>query len=217
MEPWADDGGLLLRKKHSGEHGPSKPERGRANQRVSRVADGKAALTEATDGARARRPSQNGRQSMVGGGGALWSCAQSEREGERVRLRVQVSGARWASGARGSKGARTCGGGRRSRGRGCAHDGDRGQEVGDELTGGVGGIERERVARGLAPTGVTRLLCTEGARGWAGLNGPTLAELAFLFSREFLIAFLFIFFRVFNSNSNQVSNSNQIKHVRQFK
>jgi hypothetical protein len=50
------------------------------------------------------------------------------------------------------------------------------------------------------------------ARG-AGLNGPTWVELAFLFSREFLIAFLFIFSRVFNSNSNQVSNSNQIKHV----
>jgi hypothetical protein len=48
-------------------------------------------------------------------------------------------------------------------------------------------------------------------------NGLTRAELAFLFSREFLIAFLFIFSRVFNSNSNQVPNSNQIKHVQQFK
>jgi hypothetical protein len=61
-------------------------------------------------------------------------------------------------------------------------------------------------------------------RGHAGMsargarpNGPTWAELAFLFSREFLIAFLFIFSRVYNSNSNQVSNSNQIKHVQQFK
>jgi hypothetical protein len=35
----------------------------------------------------------------------------------------------------------------------------------------------------------------------AGLNW-------FSFSREFLIAFVFIFSRVFNSNSNQVSNSN---------
>jgi hypothetical protein len=41
--------------------------------------------------------------------------------------------------------------------------------------------------------------------------------MGFLFSREFLIAFLFIFSRVFNSNSNQVSNSNQTKHVQQFK
>ena len=58
----------------------------------------------------------------------------------------------------------------------------------------------------------------ERARGReARLNGPTWAELAFLFSREFLIAFLFIFSRVFNSNSNQVSNSNHIKHVQQFK
>jgi hypothetical protein len=63
--------GTRLRKKRFGERGPGKPERGRANQRVSRVVDGKAELTEATDGARARRRSQNGRQSTVGGGGAL--------------------------------------------------------------------------------------------------------------------------------------------------
>jgi hypothetical protein len=36
-------------------------------------------------------------------------------------------------------------------------------------------------------------------------------KLLFRFSWEFLIAFLFIFSRVFNSNSNQ------IKHVQQFK
>jgi hypothetical protein len=41
--------------------------------------------------------------------------------------------------------------------------------------------------------------------------------MGFIFSREFLIAFLFIFSRVFNSNSNQVSNSIQIKQVQQFK
>jgi hypothetical protein len=87
--------GLWLRKKRSGEHGPGKPERGRANQRVSRVADGKAELIEATDGAWARRRSHNRRQSMVGGGGVLWSRAQSKREGEKVHLRVQVSGGRW--------------------------------------------------------------------------------------------------------------------------
>jgi hypothetical protein len=68
-------------------------------------------------------------------------------------------------------------------------------------------------ARGLAPTGGTHLSGTAGTRR----AGPTRAEFAFLFSREFLIAFLFIFSRVFNSNSNQVSNSNQIKHVQQFK
>jgi hypothetical protein len=83
--------GLRLRKKCSVERGPSKPEEERANQRVSRVADSEAELTEATDGARARRRSQNGRRSTVGGGGALWSRALSEREGERVRLRAQVS------------------------------------------------------------------------------------------------------------------------------
>jgi hypothetical protein len=59
---------------------------------------------------------------------------------------------------------------------------------------------------------------TKGARArGVGLCGPTWAELAFLFSREFLIAFLFIFYRVLNSNSNQVSNSNKIKHMQQFK
>jgi hypothetical protein len=82
--------GLRLRKKRSGERGPGKLERGSANQRVSRVADDKAELTEATDGARARRRSQNERQSTVGGGEALWSRAQSEREGEREGERVRL-------------------------------------------------------------------------------------------------------------------------------
>jgi hypothetical protein len=45
-----------------------------------------------------------------------------------------------------------------------------------------------------------------GAHAGVGLSGPTWAELGFLFSREFLIAFLFIFSRVFNSNSNHVKN-----------
>jgi hypothetical protein len=47
------------------------------------------------------------------------------------------------------------------------------------------------------------------ARG-AGPDGPTCVELAFPFSREFLISFLFIFSRILNPNSNHVSNSNQI-------
>jgi hypothetical protein len=51
VEPRVNGGGLRLRKKRSGEHGPGKPERGRSNERVSRVADGEAELTEATDGA----------------------------------------------------------------------------------------------------------------------------------------------------------------------
>jgi hypothetical protein len=55
------------------------------------------------------------------------------------------------------------------------------------------------------------------ARARARLNGLTWAEFGFPFSREFLIAFLFIFSGVFNLNSNQVSNSNQIKYVQQFK
>jgi hypothetical protein len=46
--------GLRLRKNHSGEHGPDEPERGRANRRVSRAADGEAELTMARDGAQTR-------------------------------------------------------------------------------------------------------------------------------------------------------------------
>jgi hypothetical protein len=46
------------------------------------------------------------------------------------------------------------------------------------------------------------------ARTRAGLTGPTWAEISFSFFLEFLLPFLFIFSRVFYSNSNQVSNSN---------
>jgi hypothetical protein len=77
------------------------------------------------------------------------------------------------------------------------------------------GAARERGGREgaleLAPTGGAHLSGTKGAR--AGLSGPVWAEIGFPFSREFLIAFLFIFSRFFNSNSNQLSNSNQIKYV----
>jgi hypothetical protein len=83
------------------------------------------------------------------------------------------------------------------------------------------GAERERErgesALGLAPTGGTRLPDAGGARTRAGLNGPTWVESVFSIFLEFLLPFLFIFSRVFNSNSFQVSNSNQIKYVQQFK
>jgi hypothetical protein len=121
---------------------------------------------------------------------------------------------------------------------GTSTPGKHGREVGDELTGGSAG-QRERVARVREerqrqtwPMGQQKRERERGCAGWhlqagpacqsprarrrgrgARLNGPTWAELAFLFSREFLIAFLFIFSRVLNSNSNQVSNSNQIKLV----
>jgi hypothetical protein len=58
---------------------------------------------------------------------------------------------------------------------------------------------------------------TKGARArahaQAGFNGLAWAEMAFSFFLEFLLPFLFIFSRVFNSNSNQVSISNQNKYV----
>jgi hypothetical protein len=47
-----------------------------------------------------------------------------------------------------------------------------------------------------------------GARG-TGPAWAKWAEMAFSISREFIMPFLFIFSRVFNSNSNQVSNSNK--------
>jgi hypothetical protein len=115
--------------------------------------------------------------------------------------------------------------------------GDRGREVEDELTGGDGGTEREcahgekNCADSSTPQssereGVSVLVGTDrrgppvrhrGARARAGLSGPVWAEIGFPFSRDFLIAFLFIFLEVFNLNSNQVSNSNQIKYMQQFK
>jgi hypothetical protein len=56
---------------------------------------------------------------------------QSEREGEGVLQRAQMSEGKWVSGARGSKWARTCGGGRRPRGRGRVH----GEEIVSERLG----------------------------------------------------------------------------------
>jgi hypothetical protein len=144
--------------------------------------------------------------------------------------------------ARGSKGARAQGRSQRTRGRGCIHGG---VIVGERLgmtdrwgrrdrERGCGGKERRRQlspteqreregvsALRLAPTGGARLSGTQGARAGlrarAGLSGLVWAEMAFSFFLEFLLPFLFIFSRVFNSNSNQVSNSNQIKYMHQFK
>jgi hypothetical protein len=175
---------------------------------------------------------------MVGGGKALYSRGQSETEGEGVWLRTQMSKGRWASRTWGSKVARARGRGRRTRGRGRIHGGeimgerlrttDRWGRWDRERECGHGGKER---CRQLGPTeqrereGVSARVGADrrgppvrhqgrarglGLVGWFGLN--------WLFPfLEFLIAFLFIFSKVFNSNSNQVSNSNQIKYVQQFK
>jgi hypothetical protein len=83
--------------------------------------------------------------------------------------------------------------------------------------------ERERSERAgwrrqVGPACQTQRAHGPGRAGGGGrLNGPTWAELAFSIFLEFLLPFLFIFSRVFNSNSNHVSNSNQIKYVQQFK
>jgi hypothetical protein len=100
-------------RKRSGECGPDETERERAHRRVSRVADGKAKLTVALDRARAQQRPRNRRWALAGGGGALGSCGQSEREGEGARQRAQMREGRWASRARGlGRGRRTCGHGR---------------------------------------------------------------------------------------------------------
>ena len=75
---------LRLCKNHSGERGPAEPRREGAHRRVSRVADGKAKLAVALDGARAPQRPRNRRWTSAGGGEALGSRGQSEREGERA-------------------------------------------------------------------------------------------------------------------------------------
>jgi hypothetical protein len=115
---------LRLREDCSGERGSDETERERAHRRVSRVADSKAKLTMALDGTRTRRWPQNVHRSTAGGGGALCTRGQSEREGEKDWQRAQMSKGRWARRARGSKGARAQGRGRRTRGRGHVHGGE---------------------------------------------------------------------------------------------
>jgi hypothetical protein len=82
-------------------------------------------------------------------------------------------------------------------------------------TGLAHGIEREGEKR--ARGGADRRDPPVRQRGRAGARRPAWAEMAFSIFLEFLLPFLFIFSRVFNSNSIQVSNSNQLKYVQQFK
>jgi hypothetical protein len=226
---------LRPRKNHSGERGPNKSEKGRAHQKVSRVADGKTKLTVALDGARAQQRPQNRRwTSASGGGGSRFAWVERERGRES-----------WAEGANGRGEVGEQGAGARSwpenaRSWARPRQGDRGREVRDTLTGGVGGAERGKAGVGESnganrsvPRSSERERGREGARvcadrrgppvrlsharARAGLNGLPWAELAFPIFLEFLSPFLFIFSRVFNSNSNQVSNSNQIKYMQHFK
>jgi hypothetical protein len=82
---------LRLSKNHSGERGPAEPGREGAHRRVSRVADGKAKLTVALDGARAqRRPRNRWWTSGGGGGGSRFAWVERERGRES-----------WAEGANG--------------------------------------------------------------------------------------------------------------------
>jgi hypothetical protein len=136
MEAQGRDGAtvvkLQLRKNHSGERGPDRPERGRPHRSVSRVADCKAKLTVALDGARAQRRPRNRRWTSVGGGGgSRFAWAERERgreswaEGTNGRGEVGEQGAGFKRGT----GARSWPENERSWAR--PRQGDRGREVED--------------------------------------------------------------------------------------
>jgi hypothetical protein len=108
-----------------------------------------------------------------------------------------------------------------SRAHGTVRDGARAEEIDVDKSSPLGS-EREwesACARTRAVTGRwgPPIRLRGRARSLAGPSWAGWAELSFPFFFEFIIAFLFIFSRVYNSNSNQVSNSSQIKHVHQFK
>jgi hypothetical protein len=91
-----------------------------------------------------------------------------------------------------SKGARAQERGSRTRGRGRIHGERRGQEVGDGLTGGVRGTEKERAGargRGTAPTDrlhrAARERGREGTHVGLGLMGRPGLKLLFHFLRNF--------------------------------
>jgi hypothetical protein len=144
-----------------------------------------------------------------------------------------MSRGKWASGVRALKGSRECGGGRKCTDVGASTTGVRRREV---RTGPnrwrprASGRGRARARRETTPTGLAhratggregerargrdrltgegRLSARTGTRARAGPTRLAWAKLVFPFFLEFLMLFYFIFPRVFNSNSNQVSNSN---------
>jgi NAD(P)H-hydrate repair Nnr-like enzyme with NAD(P)H-hydrate dehydratase domain len=101
---------LRLRKKCSGERGPDEPAGEKANQGAFLVVGDRAELTGATDVAGSRSGARAGRDmaELI----VEWAANVGERrrsclvrvQGERARLRAQVSRGRWASGARALKG-----------------------------------------------------------------------------------------------------------------
>jgi hypothetical protein len=116
---------------------------------VSRVADGKAKLTMALDGALAQRRPQNRRWTSAGdGGGSRFAWAERERgreswaEGANGRGEVGEQGTGFKRGARAQSWPETARSWARPRW------GDRGREVRDELIGGVGGAERGKAGVG---------------------------------------------------------------------
>jgi hypothetical protein len=136
---------LRLRKNHSGERGPAEPGREGAQQRVSREADDKAKLTVALDGARTQRRPRNRWWTSEGDGGGSW-LARAEREREQQSWAEGANGrgevGKQGAGFKRGAGARSWPENTRTWAR--PRQGDRGREVRDVLTSGVGGAERER-------------------------------------------------------------------------
>jgi hypothetical protein len=119
-------------RKRTGERGPGAAGRERAHRRVSRVADGKAKLTVALDGAQAQQRPRNKRWMSADGGGALGSRGRSEREGEGAGQRAQMGEGRWVSRARGSKGRGSSDVAGERAVVGASTAGDRGRDVRDD-------------------------------------------------------------------------------------
>jgi hypothetical protein len=194
-----DGGRLRLLGKLSGERGPGKPEGLGVNRGVSRVVGDAAELTKGTSATRAERRSRNDDGLRLAATGLGWSRAQGKRGGERARLRAQMSRGKWVSGAWGLKGrGRAEGWPENARSWARPRRGNVGERLGTRrwLTGGVREAERKSAhvgkkrrrqvnpteqrekegerARGLAPTGGTRLSGTEctraRARSWANLG-----------------------------------------------
>jgi hypothetical protein len=131
-----------------------------------------------------------GPRRFVGEGGADWAVPRrSEGESGRAAKRFSVLI------------GRACEADRKKGVRARASGADRTAPLGRGRGGGSARGEKTAAERW------NPLIRRHGRVAWLGRAGPVWAELVFSFSREFLIAFLFIFSRVFNSNSNQVSNS----------
>jgi hypothetical protein len=170
-----------------------------------------------------RRGSECGRgrgsKRSWGVGRATWprilaTCASArslvhDRSGEGGADKGGHGAKRERMGARGNDSASGRAGPRGREGRGARGRGNRRRQLGP--TGQQAREREKRAWDSLSLTGGARLSGAAGARARARVAGPgglVWAKMAFSFFLNFLIAFPFLFSRVFNPNSIQVSNSN---------